>query len=65
MSSFLVIPAASGISAGLRLPFQPAFIGLAPWSTRATSRTPVASVLSDVAAGVTGRTARARIGGNR
>ena len=54
-----------GIYPWLRLPFQPAFIALALWSTGATSRSSVAGALSDVAAGVTGRAPRAAIGGNR
>lgn len=61
----LAIAAAYGIYAGLGLPFLAAFMALALWLTGATSRTSVASVLSDIAAGVTGRTTRARIGGNR
>jgi uncharacterized membrane protein len=60
-----VVGQPGGIYPWLRLPLQAAFIGLALWSTGATSASSVVTSLRDVAARVTGRVSQATIGAAR
>lgn len=60
-----VVGQPGGIYPWLRLPLQAAFIGLALWSTRATSRSSVVTSLRGVAERVTGRVARPATGAAR